>query len=95
MCLKKIPASDDWRRQGQENYLKNKILIRRSYMPFREGWDHDHCEFCGDKFSLDESDLHQGYSTLDGYHWVCENCFQDFRDEFNWKIDSTVKEDLT
>lgn len=86
MCFIKKVDPDDWRRQGQEEYLKEKTLIKRKYHPYREGWDHDHCEFCGDKFSLDEVDLHIGYSTVNGYHWICERCFVDFKDEFNWKL---------
>ena len=22
----------------------------------------------------------------DDYHWVCEQCFADFRDRFNWTV---------
>ncbi|MFT5748083.1 MAG: hypothetical protein ACI9XO_004893 [Paraglaciecola sp.] len=95
MCKKRIVSTNDWRRQGQEDYLKNKALIKRIYNSYREGWDHDHCEFCGDKFSTDESDLHIGYSILNGYHWICETCFLDFRNEFNWEIKQEVDNDLT
>lgn len=80
------PTKDDWRRQGQERFLKQAKLSHRPYAPFREGWDHDHCEFCGEKFSLAEQDLKEGYCTEDGYHWVCEGCFQDFREEFAWTV---------
>lgn len=81
------PALDDWRRQGQERFLSNVMLIRRKYYPSHTGWDHDHCEFCGEKFSVDEYDLNEGYSTVDGYHWICDQCYTDFKAEFNWKID--------
>ncbi len=80
------PAPDDWRRQGQERFLNSVKLIKREYYPFREGWDHDHCEFCGDKFSLHTSDLKEGYSTEDGYHWICNQCFNDFKEEYNWQL---------
>lgn len=79
------PLSDDWRRHGQEKYLKGENLIARDYYIYRDGWDHDHCEFCGAKFSLDKNDLNEGYATKDGYHWVCQDCYNDFKDEFNWK----------
>ena len=77
----------DWRLQGQENYLKGVKLIARVYNAVK-GWDHDHCEFCGAKFSNNEGDLHQGYSTVDSYHWICKDCFNDFKDQFEWTIDS-------
>ena len=52
-----IPASDDWRKQGQENYLKGVKLALKDYYPYRSEWDHDHCEFCGSQFSLKEGDI--------------------------------------
>lgn len=56
------------------------------YRPYREGWEHDHCEFCGAKFSLADADLHRGYVTEDNYHWVCEPCFDDFKEELEWVV---------
>ena len=58
----------------------------RPYRRYRQGWKHDHCEFCGSKLSLSEGDLDRGYVTSDDYHWVCESCFADFRDEFEWVV---------
>jgi hypothetical protein len=83
------PAQDDWRRQGQEKYLKGLSLFHRTYRPYRSEWEHDHCEFCGNKFSLSDRDLTKGYSTKDGYHWICGDCFEDFREEFNWQVEDT------
>jgi hypothetical protein len=80
------PKRDDWRRQGQEKYLKDLKLLFRKYNPYRIGWEHDHCEFCGVKFSQSEADCNQGYSSIDGYHWICVECYNDFKDEFNWSI---------
>jgi hypothetical protein len=53
-------------------------------------WDHDHCEFCFAKFaSIDGPDiLHEGWTTVDEYRWICDTCFQDFRDRFGWQIES-------
>jgi hypothetical protein len=77
------PEADHWRRQGQERYLFRVPLIAQIYRPYRVGWDHDHCEFCGRKFSLSDG-LKDGYATSDGYHWVCAECFEDFKEEFEW-----------
>jgi hypothetical protein len=76
----------DWRRQGQEQYLAGATLHRREWVAIRDDWDHDHCEFCGSKFSKDEHDQHVGYVTSDGYRWVCEECFDDFHEEFRWRV---------
>lgn len=28
----------------------------------------------------------QGYCSIDGKYWVCEECFNDFMKKFNWKL---------
>lgn len=84
MGMNKVPDKDDWRRQGQEKYLLGVNLEMRSYVPYRADWNHDHCEFCGSTFSENSEDLNKGYTTQDYYRWICEPCFQDFRDEFKW-----------
>jgi|LSQX01.1.fsa_nt_gb hypothetical protein len=76
----------DWRLTNQEKFLKNKKLIFARYTVPYIRWDHDHCEFCYKKFSNNDYDLHEGYCTLDHYHWICENCYNDFKDMFLWKV---------
>ncbi len=82
----------DWRRQGQESYLKGVTLVRQPYCQYAKNpdWDHDHCEFCNAKFmaTKEHGVLHSGYSTEDQYRWICGACFEDFREEFEWKIAS-------
>lgn len=80
---------DDWRLQGQDKYLKGKVVERKKYQCYRDGWDHDHCEFCGTKFSLDISDaLKVGYATKNNYYWICDACFEDFKALFEWKVET-------
>jgi len=81
-----MTAPDDWRRQGQERYLKGRRWSLQHYQLYREGWDHDHCEFCGAKFSLAAEELNHGYVTDDNDRWVCEPCFLDFQDEMGWLV---------
>jgi hypothetical protein len=76
----------DWRLQGQEQFLKGASLIKQKYNKYREDWEHDHCEFCGEKFSEKPEDLYMGYSTADSYHWICEDCYNEFREIFQWVI---------
>lgn len=76
----------DWRLQGQERYLAGVALSCQHYRASRDGWEHDHCEFCGAKFSKEPEDLNEGYVTGDGYHWVCPTCYEDFRDRFHWTL---------
>ena len=82
---------DDWRLTGQEADLQGVVLRRLQY-PTRANqpeWDHDHCEFCWAKFSMDPriaDALTAGYATLDEYYWICDGCFSDFRERFKWKL---------
>ena len=47
--------------------------------------DHEHCEFCLEKISNYPNTIHDAYCTEDEYHWVCDNCYNDFKTRFNWK----------
>ena len=79
-----------WRLQGQEQHLKGVELVRRPYRRFavNPDWDHDHCAFCWAKLMVEERDdvLHEGYWTLDEYHWICPSCFADFQTTFEWRL---------
>ncbi len=77
---------NDWRLRNQEDYLKNKTLIKVECRKPSEKWDHDHCDFCWAKFSEYDGDIHEGYCTKDESIWICEECYEDFKDMFEWKI---------
>jgi len=74
----------------QEHFLKGVSLIHRSYRrnAGNPAWDHDHCEFCWAKFMAEDHPevLHVGYATPDDYYWICEQCFQAFREKFHWTV---------
>ena len=50
--------------------------------------DHDHCAFCWSKFAEYDGCLQEGYCTEDGYYWICEACFDDFKGRFGWRLKS-------
>ena len=80
---------EDWRLQGQERYLNGVVLVRKKFRQYNETWDHDHCEFCSAKFMPNSSDpevLTEGYATVGEYRWICSDCFDDFKDRFDWTI---------
>ena len=81
---------NDWRLQGQERYLRGLELWHRPYRryPKKPSWDHDHCSFCWAKFMVEDVPdvLHEGYCTLDDYHWICGKCFDDFKELFGWRV---------
>ena len=69
---------------NQDKYLKGiKLMFCHFDSNIRE---HDHCEFCSAKFSDDKNDLHQGYCSLDKYYWICEKCYNDFKQYFDWVL---------
>lgn len=77
---------DDWRLHGQERYLKNVKLVKKSYKDIGENRDHDHCEFCWKKFTAHgvNDSVGIGFTTEDNYLWVCLGCYEDFKDMFQW-----------
>ncbi len=77
---------NDWRLVNQQEYLMNAELRKSLYKPLNDNWEHDHCAFCWDKFSEISGDLNIGYCTKDKKHWICEECFNDFKEMFNFKI---------
>ena len=77
---------DDWRLQGQEKYLTGKKLMKAPYFRWSKTWDHDHCDFCWATFSEYEDDLHEGYVTEDRHIWICPECFDDFKEMFQWVL---------
>ncbi len=81
---------DDWRLKNQERYLKGATLIRKPYTDFSDNWEHDHCAFCSAKISTYPGTLSEGYATVKdgivGYHWICDECFKDFKDRFQWVV---------
>ena len=74
---------NDWRLTNQMKYLFEKKLLHTHYTPFREGWEHDHCEFCSETI---EQSADFAYCTTDKYHWICEECFNDFKEIFKWTV---------
>ena len=81
-----MPEMNDWSLCGQEGYLAGVTLTYQMWKPEDPKNDHDHCEFCWEKFANYDGCLHVGYSTPDRGYWICEDCFRDFKDRFQWRI---------
>ncbi|HEX5174686.1 MAG TPA: hypothetical protein VFV91_11150 [Gaiellaceae bacterium] len=90
---------EDWRLTGQELFLQSAAFRHKPYRACREGWEHDHCTFCIREFveqgapSDDPEAQTAGYAAIgrgpqgeDDYHWVCDECFSDFRKRFGWSV---------
>jgi hypothetical protein len=79
---------NDWRLTNQETYLKGVPLCRKKYVQYSDSWEHEHCEFCWAKFMNEDAPdvLREGYATEDNYRWICGQCFEDFKDLFQWEV---------
>jgi len=79
---------NDWRLTGQKEYLTGITLYRKSWKKTRPDWDHDHCEFCFAKFMDQDlpNILRDGYTDEQEYRWICDTCFNDFKEHFSWKL---------
>lgn len=75
----------DWRLTNQLDYLFEKKLLRVNILEFLN-IEHEHCVFCWDKFGHANDMMHIGYCTQDKSDWVCDKCFEDFKDMFKWVI---------
>jgi hypothetical protein len=79
----------DWRLTNQQNYLMGEALNYKVYSKRTTKTHHDHCEFCFKKFAESGEDtMQEGYATLDDYRWICHSCFNDFKEQFRFKVNS-------
>jgi hypothetical protein len=79
--------ADDWRLSGQDRYLRGAQFRWCAYKAPSPSWNHDHCEFCSAELAgVGSNVLHEGWQTEDGYRWVCDGCFQDFRGSLGFEV---------
>lgn len=78
-------SKNDWRLTNQIDYMEG-VKLKRSHFPEDTKSDHEHCEFCWEKFDINDDSLKDGYCTLDGYRWICNECFEDFKEMFKWDV---------
>lgn len=76
----------DWRWVNQKKYMDDIVLYRRKYSTRSTKSNHDHCEFCWATFGINKLDNEEAYCTEDEYRWICSQCYNDFKDYFNWKV---------
>lgn len=81
---------DDWRLSfGREiSFYSQFTWSLKKWEITRPNWDHDHCEFCIHKITDLEipNSLKEGWTDKDETYWICETCFADFKEMYQWKI---------
>ena len=76
----------DWR-VDLAKHTQGATLALKMYVRYSEGWDHDHCEACTEKFSETiPGALREGYATPDNYRWICPSCFNDLKEQMGWTL---------
>lgn len=85
-----MDITDDWRLiRGQDEYLRG-LTFRKTRFVTVGTYDHDHCEFCWEKFMEDCSGIahcsSEGYLSMDGKFWVCQECFDDFKEILDFHL---------
>lgn len=81
---------EDWRLYGKEDsverLLQGQTFVYRKFKTQGRN-DHEHCFFCMDKIAEEgRGDYTHGYAREDLKWWVCEVCFADFKDRFDFKL---------
>lgn len=66
-----------------QHFMVNAVMEKKDYKK-SDLSEHEHCTMCGTKFSERTKDLHLGYVTKDGIHWVCSECFEYYKQEYGW-----------
>lgn len=75
---------EDWRIMGQEGYLKDKKLQHMKFNRAMCTEDNDQCDFCYSLLDGDNQDASYAYFEPITKSWICERCYKDFKDHFNW-----------
>lgn len=69
----------------QKEYLRDKRLQLREFVCNSD--QHEHCEICWARFGMHPEDLHFGYYESHSKSWICNTCYNDFKDLFKWVIE--------
>ena len=74
-----VGKGEEWVRRGVTNkrYLDKKRI--------HHIW-HEHCEFCWEEALTPKCCTF--YCTKGFKHWICQKCFNDFKDKFSWIVHS-------
>jgi hypothetical protein len=88
-----MPLQDnDYRLEHHKEYLQGLALHWSLYRQPSATWDHDHCEFCWQRFAEPTSHYTDaefwGYVASDGARewWICKTCADDLKGRYEWEV---------
>lgn len=81
----------DWRLDPYDGFLDGETFRLEKFIS-SERSDHEHCYFCWQKITdlpIEDTDP-EGYRTISSETgqeiWICKNCFNDFKNRLNFKL---------
>lgn len=78
---------NDWREEMlfsvKDTY--NMKFEKKIFESFND-WDHEHCSICLKKIGLHSGDEKCAFYCEETNDWLCQNCFFDFKEKYNWII---------
>ena len=84
-------SDEDWRLDPYDGFLDGETFCFKKFISTATN-DHEHCYFCWQKITdleIEDSDS-EGYCTISlktgQENWVCKNCFNEFKNRFNFKV---------
>ena len=81
----------DWRLDTYNGYLNGAAFTLEKFVSTEDN-DHEHCIFCWkDITDLNVEDCDtEGYCTVyektGQEQWICKDCFDEFKNRFNFKV---------
>lgn len=87
---------EDWRLlMGQEGYLMREHLQHRRFDRSICIEDYDECAFCYSSFDEDKMHPLDAYYCANQHTWICEECFNDFKELFHWTVEDIPSEQVS
>ncbi len=78
----RLKMNNNWHLTNQMNYLYQKNLIKGTFKLIVKAGSMNIVLFVLKKMIIPTL----AYSTEDRYHWICPECFDDFKTMFEWRI---------
>ena len=75
-----------WTHKRFLRHWQNLELVYKKWDSTSEERDHEHCLVCREGIGEYEGGFREGYYLREKNTWVCENCFNGFKDKCKWKV---------
>lgn len=86
---------DDWRLLDPHTEFVGVTLQYRTFDRTICIEDFDECDFCYEQFDKEDA-YHpkKAYYCVEKHCWICETCYEDFKEHFHWKVQKLPDEEF-